>query len=284
MADNVGFPNDPVRDYYKIISSKYFGVEPEAVNPKYIDLDSKMQLGYKYLEERNHSDCIRTWLAVWNDLMDAMQKESVKTFKAFDTIFNGNQYVVNWVGDFDVLLEEVVNNTSETEVLNEYGKLRIQLNNDILQFLMKDDQLSIENARRAIAETYFLLGNKDKGEELFESFLKEDPKWGWGWIGWSDQYWLGKKEYADYIRGEEILLSALSIDGLRDRDDVEERLLDLYYDCGEDEKFKALEQRIKLKEEQRPSNPNQAVIEKVGRNNPCPCGSGKKYKKCCGSY
>ncbi len=22
---------------------------------------------------------------------------------------------------------------------------------------------------------------------------------------------------------------------------------------------------------------------KVGRNDPCPCGSGKKYKKCCGS-
>ena len=27
---------------------------------------------------------------------------------------------------------------------------------------------------------------------------------------------------------------------------------------------------------------NQAVSEKVGRNDPCPCGSGKKYKKCCG--
>ncbi|TCS62456.1 YchJ family protein [Varunaivibrio sulfuroxidans] len=24
-------------------------------------------------------------------------------------------------------------------------------------------------------------------------------------------------------------------------------------------------------------------IEKVGRNAPCPCGSGKKYKKCCGA-
>ena len=22
--------------------------------------------------------------------------------------------------------------------------------------------------------------------------------------------------------------------------------------------------------------------EKIGRNDPCPCGSGKKYKKCCG--
>ena len=42
-----------------------------------------------------------------------------------------------------------------------------------------------------------------------------------------------------------------------------------------------------------PQNPNQApqppqktqpvrVEQKVGRNEPCPCGSGKKYKKCHG--
>ncbi|NQV60960.1 MAG: YchJ family protein [Alphaproteobacteria bacterium] len=24
-------------------------------------------------------------------------------------------------------------------------------------------------------------------------------------------------------------------------------------------------------------------VEKIGRNAPCPCGSGKKYKKCCGA-
>lgn len=24
-------------------------------------------------------------------------------------------------------------------------------------------------------------------------------------------------------------------------------------------------------------------VEKVGRNDPCPCGSGKKFKKCCGA-
>lgn len=28
---------------------------------------------------------------------------------------------------------------------------------------------------------------------------------------------------------------------------------------------------------------SQAVSNKVGRNDPCPCGSGKKYKKCCGA-
>jgi SEC-C motif domain protein len=32
-------------------------------------------------------------------------------------------------------------------------------------------------------------------------------------------------------------------------------------------------------------NPKQETrrVEKVGRNAPCPCGSGKKYKKCCGA-
>jgi SWIM/SEC-C metal-binding protein len=29
-------------------------------------------------------------------------------------------------------------------------------------------------------------------------------------------------------------------------------------------------------------NPQQPVkSEKIGRNDPCPCGSGRKYKKCC---
>ena len=32
------------------------------------------------------------------------------------------------------------------------------------------------------------------------------------------------------------------------------------------------------------SNPPKTIVaeKKVGRNDPCSCGSGKKYKKCCG--
>lgn len=26
------------------------------------------------------------------------------------------------------------------------------------------------------------------------------------------------------------------------------------------------------------------LLHKVGRNDPCPCGSGRKYKACCGTY
>ncbi|MGM9624816.1 MAG: SEC-C metal-binding domain-containing protein, partial [Eubacteriales bacterium] len=32
----------------------------------------------------------------------------------------------------------------------------------------------------------------------------------------------------------------------------------------------------------RSTAPKNANGEKIGRNDPCPCGSGKKYKKCCG--
>lgn len=50
--------------------------------------------------------------------------------------------------------------------------------------------------------------------------------------------------------------------------------------------------RIEL-EEEKPEDINDLEIllnwpkpqeaeKKVGRNEPCPCGSGKKYKKCCG--
>ncbi len=37
---------------------------------------------------------------------------------------------------------------------------------------------------------------------------------------------------------------------------------------------------------QRPPTPSSNIAQKpgkkIGRNDPCPCGSGKKYKKCCG--
>ena len=32
-----------------------------------------------------------------------------------------------------------------------------------------------------------------------------------------------------------------------------------------------------------PSQTVQRTVQKVGRNDPCPCGSGRKYKKCCGA-
>ena len=42
------------------------------------------------------------------------------------------------------------------------------------------------------------------------------------------------------------------------------------------------EKRMELYREQKASG-TVRKDKKVGRNDPCPCGSGKKYKKCCGA-
>src|SRR5699024_6185941 len=47
-------------------------------------------------------------------------------------------------------------------------------------------------------------------------------------------------------------------------------------------------ERVKVAQEVDTVNPDSGVKEpikkgkKIGRNDPCPCGSGKKYKHCCG--
>ncbi len=53
------------------------------------------------------------------------------------------------------------------------------------------------------------------------------------------------------------------------------------YNLPEWEKHLTAEKRKELYKAQK--NSKTVVNEvKVGRNDPCPCGSGKKYKKCCG--
>ncbi|MDR2051906.1 MAG: DnaJ domain-containing protein [Treponema sp.] len=50
-------------------------------------------------------------------------------------------------------------------------------------------------------------------------------------------------------------------------------------------KIRKLKRELGLLDEDPDSRPPQPVLRtqpKIGRNDPCPCGSGKKYKKCCG--
>jgi preprotein translocase subunit SecA len=71
---------------------------------------------------------------------------------------------------------------------------------------------------------------------------------------------------------------------------VEEETLGILFrvQIGQPEKLETLQKPREQKllfsgggEPQRPA-PAKRSLDKVGRNSPCPCGSGKKYKKCCG--
>ena len=41
--------------------------------------------------------------------------------------------------------------------------------------------------------------------------------------------------------------------------------------------------RVQNKEESENNILNEPITKKIGRNEPCPCGSGKKYKQCHGN-
>jgi preprotein translocase subunit SecA len=53
-----------------------------------------------------------------------------------------------------------------------------------------------------------------------------------------------------------------------------------------EKKYKKLKRRFGIEDEEEehaPPEPVRRAEPKVGRNDPCPCGSGKKYKRCCGA-
>src|SRR6266446_4344577 len=56
-------------------------------------------------------------------------------------------------------------------------------------------------------------------------------------------------------------------------------------DCGEEgmplDQLPEVAEQVRREHEQVLETAATAVPQNVGRNDPCPCGSGKKYKKCC---
>jgi hypothetical protein len=187
------------------------------------------------------------------------------------------------------------------------------------QFSVEGD-LTTENMRRALAEATFNVRGPAEGDALFEQWLKHDPQWGWGWIGWADCYFLfATDQNRDLERAEELLKRALNVPGVRDYNDILDRLGEFYEQQGRHAEAEAIRTRLasatstvevvgdnqlsvrkKLDfgEEGLPLDqlPNLAAQlrsqheemiapirqPKAGRNDPCPCGSGKKFKKCCG--
>jgi len=113
-------------------------------------------------------------------------------------------------------------------------------------------------------------------KELSERFSMED----WVFAGFMDGINTSLKEKTD--------IASLSIDTELD---CEVDFNKLYYNMlnakaqwlytlDEWDNILTMEQRAEIKKQF--TIDHTAVRNKVGRNDPCICGSGKKYKKCCG--
>ncbi len=214
-------------------------------------------------------------LAAWNNLVQIMVRDNNMTDRlGVETI---DWQIGNWAND----TVEFVHNAGMYEE-------EIKVNEQILRIKWSgNDNLFHENAKRDIADAYADMGNPEKCLQLYEEYLKEDPLWGWAWIGYFRQL----QKYAE-DRFEPILdeLYQKTQDGVdfRDKEDLYREIGDEYNTLGNKERadyFYALEDV----ERGKGSNYDGRVFKspevkpkKIYPNDPCPCGSGKKYKKCCG--
>jgi tetratricopeptide (TPR) repeat protein len=284
--------------------------------PSFERLDDTMQAGYDLLVSGGPAAACRPWLEAWTDVLRILDKTGLQSISEFDDRFRGTQSLFNWIQDLE---GELWNAGLED---GQFLTARITVCEEGLRRFQADDDLMTENRRRALAESYYALGETDRAEALYREWLNTDPRWGWGWIGWSDCYRFTRTELKDLNRSEQLLREGLSIADVRDRPDLAARLADLYEEQGRDQEAKEFRRQAKRRataiettldvsaggsvlrekttitfgDEGLPlsemSNAD-AILrgtssqvtfgrQKVGRNEPCPCGSGKKFKKCCG--
>jgi tetratricopeptide (TPR) repeat protein len=283
--------------------------------PSFERLDDRMQAGYDQVAAGETAAACHTWLTAWADVCCLLDKAGLESIAAFDARFRGSQSLFNWLQD----LELELGNAGREEP--HFLTARIALCEECLRRFAAEDALLTENWRRAVAGSYYELGETAKTEALYRAWLTADPRWGWGWIGWADCYRFARRDRQDLGRAEQLLREGLAIPVVRDRPDLVDRLADLYDEQGRAAHARAvrraahrpaptvamvdvraegrgLRQKTTLTfggeglplkqlsdviaDLQDPALPVSARRQKVGRNEPCPCGSGKKFKRCCG--
>ena len=255
-------------------------------------LDDKVQAGY---DEGDEAAQAPIWLDAWSDVLRLCDATGIRSIAEFDARFPMTQSLYNWSQDLQ--------NTLWNAGLRDHELLlaRIGVCEEALRRFPREDQLMTENCRRALAESYFEAGLTGKAGELYTAWLAADPGWGWGWIGWADCYSAGWRASRDYGRAEELLRRGYAVPEVRDQADIASRLRDLCQETGrpgEAHEFADLDfgpeglplnqfddvmQALRAQPSGSPRSGSPARATKVGRNAPCPCGSAKKFKKCCGS-
>jgi len=237
------------------------------------------------------------WKKAWGAIITAIDSCGFKSVEEFDEVFPGLQCVFNWASDYETeLLNAIADDVAFVED-------RLSFCSGYFERVADKCENNALNMRAAIANSYYRLGRLEDGENGYLALTAEHPTWAWGWIKWSDEYSYEAEE-KDYGRAIDILNKALGIDGIEEIYVIKERLKEAYESCGMNDEADSIvidewDYGIPLSEIGNITSAMKVELDravndlfgaldlterfkKVGRNEPCPCGSGKKYKKCCG--
>jgi tetratricopeptide (TPR) repeat protein len=245
-------------------------------------IDRQIMEGYKLLSKSKTLEACDIWLEAWEGIKMLMSENAVTSVREIDDIFRWTEFPYNCVQD----LENELHNAGLDDP--DYYRKRISYCRELLNYV-GDDKLMEGNTRRAIADSYFELGDTEECDRLYGQWLNDDPKWGMGYFGWSQNYAYEYHGRQDIGKAAKIKERALAEPELRDRLEVVDDALVFFEENGGDaDRIKALREEFAVLKAASPAKwtEHKAIpltSNKIGRNDPCPCGSGKKYKKCHGA-
>jgi len=234
---------------------------------RFRSIDDKIQAGYAGVLENDYPGGCDKWLEAWDEIKALLNEGVVEDIDELDREYKWTQYISNYVQD----VEAELHNAGIDDKI--YHQKRVVFCQELIQWCK--DGLIANNARIGMAEAYYEIGDPASGDRVFDDWLRDDPDCGMGYCGWAECYQYDLFAGENRERAEEILLAGYARSNLREKSEVVERLISLYEDMGKPDKVKEYKRVY--------SELNRAKAIKIGRNDPCPCGSGKKYKKCCGA-
>jgi len=186
-----------------------------------------IKAGYNLLEAGQCIAACDKWLEAW-ELIKQMATPEMRTEMDFDDAYPEMLYsVFNWCPEMDM---ELHNAGLKDPVYHEH---RLRYAREFLAQFPDVGENRHVNLKRAEGEALWNLGRRAEAEAVYEGLVERFPDEGWGYIGWSDHYWLwGAPQPKEYERAKAILQRALARPNLRYRDDVLERLESLHEEWG----------------------------------------------------
>jgi len=209
-------------------------------------LELSIRRGYDQLQPQDSADACRTWLDAWNIALALFDKAKIKSMAKFDKRFRTSPSLSDWVQDLDFYLLRAGHEN------NDFLRFRISLCEEMLKKLQfnrsgRNQDDTTGNWKKALAQSYFLVGETDTTDSLYAGWLEKDPLWGEGWIGWSDCYFFNDCNSTYLSRSEEILLHGFSFKGVRGLMDLLIRLTLTFEKQGKNEKALMLQKIISRK-------------------------------------
>lgn len=265
--------------------------------------------GYEFRKQNDEPAALQRWLAGWK-MAAAIMDENKVSVEQFHEEFDLENSLCDWLQDVGLAFRSLS--------LDDPGLLpkEIEFYQEVLK-RTKGNHLDqfVQDMRMNLAEAMFDTSKSREVDALYEDWLKKDPHWGWGWISWAYCYVGGRTEPENPDRVIEILRKGLSGKVLRNRADVLEKLAEFLDAQGRADDAESVWQEFEQEDAKLSSDEAAQVVssknkfdsstmamlkdaivssaddelshatapsDTVGRKEPCPCGSGKKYKRCCG--